>query len=251
MRLPRACSCLRWLRASVLGLCCISSTAFAATQLRWMQPAGSAAVSEFRVYAGPTLGQGDLVYAGMPVPDAGVYTADVQIDAIDQGLPVTVWLTAWNQGGEGAPSNAVSFGESCDVSLDADCDGIPDDAAPGWVPCATGETQGCDDNCRYAANPGQEDVGGIGFGSLPDGIGSACQCGDVTGDGRATSADGVVIVRARMVPPLAVMAQPELCDVGASLACTSADSVIVLRAQLTPPTATILQQCEPAQPLVP
>lgn len=251
MRLPRAGSCLRWLHATAVGLCCVSSTAFAATQLRWMQPAGSPVVSEFRVYAGPTLDQGDLVYAGMPVPDAGVYATDVQIDAIDQGLPVTVWLTAWNESGESPPSNAVSFGEPCDVALDADCDGIPDDDAPAWVPCATGETLGCDDNCPYAANPGQEDLGGLGVLAPPDGIGDACQCGDVSGDGRVTSADGVIIVRALMTPPLAVMAQPEHCDVGGSLGCTTADSAIVMRALLTPPAATIFQQCDPAQPLAP
>jgi hypothetical protein len=251
MRLPLDVSRLRALRALLVGLCCVPATALAATQLSWMQPAGSPAVSEFRVYAGSTPAQGELVYAGMPAPVGGMYSVDVQIDEIDQGLPVTVWLTAWNESGESQSSNAISFGGSCDVSLDADCDGVPDDGAPGWAPCATGESLDCDDNCPFEPNPGQEDVGGVGVGSPPDGIGNACQCGDVTGDGRATSADAAVILKSLMVPPLAVMAQPRRCDVFGSLACSSVDGLVVLRAQLTPPPVRIQQQCEPAQPLSP
>jgi hypothetical protein len=216
-----------------------------------MQPAGSAAVSQFRVYAGATSEQVELVYTGVPAVTDGIYSAAVQIDAIDEGLPVGVWIAAWNEGGESELSNPIFFdGEECDA-LDADCDGIPDDGAPGWDPCTTGETGSCDDNCPYTANPGQEDVGGIGFGSPPDGIGDACQCGDASGDGRVTSADGAMIMRALMIPPLVVMVQPELCDVGGSPDCTSADAAIVVRAMLTPPAATIRQTCEPAQPFAP
>src|SRR5262245_4919655 len=231
----RAGICLRWLRALLLSLNCASSTASAATHLQWMQPAGSPAVSEFRVYAGPAPGQGDLVYAGMPEEVEGVYSVDVQIDPIDQGLPVAVWLIAWNESGESEPSNALSFGEPCDLDLDADCDGFPD----------------ADDNCPYTANPGQEDAGGLGSVSLPDGIGNDCQCGDVSGDGHVTTADGEIIMRALMMPRLASTVRLELCDVGASLGCTTADSAIVMRALMTPPLAAIQPVCEPAQPPAP
>src|SRR5262249_44891379 len=125
-----------------------------------------------------------------------------------------------------APGGAV-----CDPS-DSDCDGILDD----------------DDNCPYAANPGQEDTGGLGWGSLPDGIGDACQCGDADGDDWVTPLDQLIIKRERMSPPLAVMRQPEFCDVGGSLGCTKTDATIVKGALYVPPQATILQQCAPANP---
>jgi hypothetical protein len=68
----------------------------------------------------------------------------------------------------------------------------------------------------------------------------------VNGDGRITSADSVIIRYSLLVPPLATLARPDLCDVGGSQGCTTADAVIVLWAQLTPPAATIQQQCDPA-----
>ena len=61
---------------------------------------------------------------------------------------------------------------------------------------------GCD-NCPFEPNAGQADTGGIGVGSPPDGIGDACQCGDVNGDGFVTSADSAIILRSQLVPPTA------------------------------------------------
>ena len=119
--------------------------------------------------------------------------------------------------------------------LDTDGDGVPDEI----------------DNCPYASNPSQADRGGHGVGSLPDGIGDACQCGDVSGDGRVTQADSVIILRSLLVPPTATQTNPQLCDVGPAgptVSCTQADSVIVLRYLMVPPTATVLQHCAPANP---
>lgn len=104
------------------------------------------------------------------------------------------------------------------------------------------------DNCPYTANPGQEDVGGLGNGSGPDGIGNACQCGDVNGDGRVTIADSISIQRALLVPPTLVLAKPALCDVNGDGRCTIADGIILRRALLAPPTATVQQLCAPAVP---
>jgi hypothetical protein len=101
------------------------------------------------------------------------------------------------------------------------------------------------DNCPYAANPGQEDSGGLD-GTGADGVGDACQCGDVTGDGRITLADGIAIRRSLLVPPTASLTQPELCDVGGSAGCSIADALAISRALLQPPTATIRPQCGPA-----
>lgn len=102
------------------------------------------------------------------------------------------------------------------------------------------------DNCPFAANSDQRDSGGVGVGSSPDGVGDACQCGDVSGDGRVTIADAVLISRSLLVPPTADLPHPERCDVGGSAACTNADAVVLRRALLSPATATIRPACTPA-----
>lgn len=127
----------------------------------------------------------------------------------------------------GAPQNIGTFTLT---PLDTDADGVPDVI----------------DNCPTVPNPGQQDLGGIGSISLPDGLGDACQCGDVSGDGRVTLADAILVQRSTLVPPAATLAHPELCDVGGSSACTLGDAVIIRRALLSPPTATIEQHCVPA-----
>jgi hypothetical protein len=114
---------------------------------------------------------------------------------------------------------------------DSDGDGVPD----------------ARDNCPHFANANQSDVGGVGASSGPDGIGDACQCGDVNGNGRVTTADATLITRSLLVPPTATLARPDLCNVGGNSACTTADAVIVTRALLVPPTATIQQVCPPGQ----
>jgi hypothetical protein len=211
--------------------------------LRWQQPADSAPVDEFRIYKGPAVDQGTRIYTGMPAPDAqGIHSADVQIAEIAEGIPVYVWVTAANSAGESAPSNANLYAAGCDAGADADCDGVPD--VPNASPCATGQTVGCDDNCPYWENPGQEDRGGVGRTSLPDGIGDVCQCGDVDGDGRIGLMDSVIIQRALF--NRATMSKPELCDVDGSATCTLADAAIVLQSLSVPPSATIRQECDPA-----
>jgi len=115
---------------------------------------------------------------------------------------------------------------------DADGDGVGDGA----------------DNCPFAANADQADRGGVGAGSPPDGVGDACQCGDVNGDGLVTLADAAAVQRSLLQPPTATLAVPALCDVDGNLACTLADAVRLRRALLQPPTATIQQGCAPTQP---
>jgi hypothetical protein len=234
MRSSPASARLRQLVAFVALVALGPSVAEALTTLRWEQLALSPPVDEFRVYTGASTDQGEVVWAGLPSsvpsPEGEIYTTDVQIDEIDQGVPVYVWLTAVNAFGESPPSNA-NFYPGCDPLLDSDCDTVAD----------------ADDNCPYAPNAGQEDTGGIGAVSAPDGIGDECQCGDVDGDRRVTSADGVRIMRSLLVPPVP-LTRPELCNVDLAPACNSADAVTVLRAQLTPPAATIQQQCDPALP---
>ena len=223
----------------------------AETNLRWIQPESSATVEQFSVFAGPTTEAGEMVYSGLPVPDAsGIYSAAVEIDAIDDGIPTYVWLTASNSSGESPNSNANVYPEGCEPLWDSDCDEIPDDGGPGTGACATGQTLDCDDNCPYTWNPDQLDTGGAGVSSIADGIGDACQCGDVSGDGRVSSIDVAIIMRALMQPPRSTMLRPDLCNVGGSTDCTSADASIAFRALMTPPLATIQQQCDAAEPLL-
>lgn len=128
---------------------------------------------------------------------------------------------------------------------------------PAQKPCASqcgaldsdldGRGNGCD-TCPFTADPGQRDTGGIGATSPPDGIGDACQCGDVTADGRVTLTDSVLISRSLLSPPTALLPQPQLCDVGGGVGCAISDTVVLRRALLVPPTATIVQQCAPAHP---
>ena len=113
-----------------------------------------------------------------------------------------------------------------DIS-DQDDDGVPDNL----------------DNCISTPNASQSDRGSVGLNSAPDGIGDACQCGDVNGDGVASGLDGSMILQSLLVPPTVTLTNPDLCDVGGSIGCTSADAAIIQRASLNIPTATITQQC--------
>jgi hypothetical protein len=99
------------------------------------------------------------------------------------------------------------------------------------------------DNCPFVANAGQSDTGGVGSGSAPNGIGDACECGDVNGDGSVTIVDATIVTRALLVPPTAALARPELCDVGGTPGCSAADAVVIRRALLVPPTAEIAPRC--------
>lgn len=122
--------------------------------------------------------------------------------------------------------------DAVSVPGDLDADGVAD----------------TNDNCRFASNPDQLDRGGIGVVAPPDGIGDVCQCGDVTGDGKVTIADAVVIQRALLIPPTATQTNPQLCNVGGNPTCSVADAVIIRRANLVPATATVAQVCAPALP---
>ncbi len=145
----------------------------------------------------------------------------------------------------------LPFSASPDDDLDflgADCDNCAAVANADQADAdADGRGNVCD-NCRYAANPSQLDRGGKGSSNTPDGIGDACQCGDVSGDGKVTTVDAVQIARSLLSPPTVILPQPQLCDVGGTKACATADAVIIRRSLLSPPTASLLQQCAPANP---
>ncbi|MCK7510590.1 MAG: dockerin type I domain-containing protein [Desulfobacterales bacterium] len=94
------------------------------------------------------------------------------------------------------------------------------------------------DNCPTVDNPEQQDADS-------NGIGDACECGDVDGDGRVTIVDALGIRRALLAPRAATLVSPALCDVTGDGRCTLADAVVVLRSRLLPPGATIVEACRP------
>jgi len=86
------------------------------------------------------------------------------------------------------------------------------------------------DDCPIAANAAQTDTGGLGAAG-PDGVGDACQCGDVSNDGRVTPTD-VAALRAFLAGGPA-LAAPQKCDVGRGAttgACDVLDAVLLRRA---------------------
>jgi len=107
------------------------------------------------------------------------------------------------------------------------------------------------DNCPYTANPDQKDSGGVGSGSPPDGIGDACQCGDVNGDGIVDLSDKTILSRslAGLGPYGSVAAMPGFskCDVNGDGLCNLGDKTVISRA-LAGLAPGIQQKCTAAIP---
>jgi hypothetical protein len=90
--------------------------------------------------------------------------------------------------------------------LDSDGDGVPDTT----------------DNCRYTRNLSQQDSGSINS-STRDGIGDACQCGDLTGDGIVDSQDLRLYKSVLQETTPIGMPTPELCDLNGDHVCSAKD----------------------------
>ncbi len=117
---------------------------------------------------------------------------------------------------------------------DADGDRVPDDL----------------DNCPFVAND-QTDRGGVGPTSAPDGIGDACQCGDVDGDGRVTGLDGALARRASygLAPHsegVDSLPGANRCDVDGLFGCDVSDGDFMKAASLGL-TNGVPQTCEAAR----
>ncbi|MGH7337367.1 MAG: dockerin type I domain-containing protein, partial [Myxococcota bacterium] len=102
------------------------------------------------------------------------------------------------------------------------------------------------DNCPFVANPGQEDTGGLAT-ETPDGIGNACQCGDVTSNGIVNGQDAIVIQRHALgKQPNPLFLVPGNCDVSGNDECNGQDANAVKRAALGHPSPTFGQRCHNA-----
>lgn len=116
---------------------------------------------------------------------------------------------------------------------DADGDGVPD----------------ASDNCVHTPNPGQEDVGGL-LGAPSDGVGDACQCGDVTGDGAVDLLDVATYERG-LANALPTLLDERKCSVvGGRLDCDPNDRQ-TLREAIVGTAPGIAPVCQAANPVPP
>jgi hypothetical protein len=189
--------------------------------------------------------------------DACVYTANDNLCA-DDGLFCNGTEFCDTGNDCSSTGDPCSAGTTCDDATDA-C------VSEGNGPCAPGDDSDGDgvctsgspppaDNCPSTANPGQEDDGGFNTG-VPDGIGNACQCGDVNGDGSVNNTDGTIIKRCVLGLSPCEGGGPELlpspgnCDVNGDGVCNTTDGTIVKRnvVGLSPADVVISQKCPSAQ----
>jgi hypothetical protein len=203
--------------ATLSGSCCAQSTSTDPLPLgRWTHLAATYDGSLLRLYVDGVAKS--VVSASGPI---GVGTGALQIGGNPLGSSSPV---SWDSDGDRlSDGEEVLLGLS-PVHADSDGDGIPDDVEYlGTTDPTRSDTDGDGrrdalDNCPTRANPGQDDRGAVGT-SQPDGIGDACQCGDLDGDGRVDLVDFVTGARANA--ELIGLPAPDRCSLGL---CTPADT---------------------------
>ena len=102
------------------------------------------------------------------------------------------------------------------------------------------------DNCLLTANAAQADSGGVAS-NVADGIGDACQCGDVNGNGIVNGQDAQAIKRHGLrLSPNPLFTVPGNCDVTGNGLCNGQDANAVSRAALGQPSPSFGQRCHNA-----
>jgi len=100
------------------------------------------------------------------------------------------------------------------------------------------------DNCPVTANPTQSDIGGV-LGEPPDGVGDACQCGDVDDSG-IVDHDDVAAYRDSLADPVGLALTPSgvaKCSViGSAGPCEMVDVTVIQRALEVVPLAPGIDQ---------
>jgi hypothetical protein len=131
--------------------------------------------------------------------------------------------------------------------------------APGFWPIVGGGLPSLDadgdviqsfrDNCPWAFNPGQTDSGGIDD-VAADGIGDACQCGDVDDDGIVDALDVIAYRDFLAAPSLAPLssAGASKCSVIDSAGPCEILDVTVTERVLVPLLPDVEQVCAAARP---
>ena len=96
--------------------------------------------------------------------------------------------------------------------------------APGVADCDDDAIPDAQDNCPLVPNTDQADDGGINT-HTPDGIGNACQCGDVTGNGVVNGQDANAIKRHGLgAEPNPTFVKSRNCDVTGNGLCNGQDA---------------------------
>ena len=161
-------------------------------------------------------------------------------DVLDWNPATSVYALAYDGAALGWP-NGAKLADVSGFPVDGDGDGAFDYA----------------DDCPYVANPTQSDVGGVGPGSPPDGIGDACQCGEVDADGRVLQLD-LAAIRAGLTGAAAGVSAAQRCNVtgpvdaallptGMRADCNVADVAVIARA-LAGQKPGVQQVCQSALP---
>ena len=138
--------------------------------------------------------------------------------------PGQVWVQSGAPPGTEGDALLWMTGSPVGVLVRGQLDGtLPD---PGGDTDADGVVD-ADDVCPLESDDDQSDLGGVGPGAGPDEIGDACQCGDLTGDGRvlADDADELRLGLAQGHDPGVL----RKCSVWHGTPCDASDAVVLRR----------------------